>query len=181
VFDSGIINAAAKWLLNTAEVQPSEYEYYCTLHPFMTATLVVTGSAAANQTAGNASTPGSAAANQTAGNASTAAASNIASGTALVTSVSIVNGASVPTNGEFYNPDTVGTSVGSMVTWKNDDTAPHTVTSGTAQNNTLTPDGRFDSGIINAGASFQFLFDKAGEYPYYCTIHPWMTGRVTVN
>ena len=158
VFDSGIIDAAAKWLLNTADLQPAEYEYYCTLHPFMGATLVVTGGAAANQMA-----PNSRAASP------------------LVTSVSIANGASVPTNEEFFVPDPVRITVGSMVTWKNDDTASHTVTSGTVQNNTPTPDGRFDSGILNAGDSFPFVFDKAGEYPYYCTIHPWMTAKVTAS
>ena len=186
VFDSGIIDAAAKWLLNTADLQPAEYEYYCTLHPFMGATLVVTGGAAANQTAGNATTAG-AAANQTAGNATTAGAAanqmapNSRAASPLVTSVSIANGASVPTNEEFFAPDDVQVTVGSMVTWKNDDTASHTVTSGTVQNNTPAPDGRFDSGILNAGDSFSFVFDKAGEYPYYCTIHPWMTAKVTAS
>src|SRR5215204_1585007 len=186
VFDSGIIDAAAKWLLNTADLQPAEYEYYCTIHPFMGATLVVTGGAAANQTAGNATTAG-AAANQTAGNATTAGAAanqmapNSRAASPLVTSVSIANGASVPTNEEFFAPDNVQVTVGSMVTWKNDDTASHTVTSGTVQNNTPTPDGRFDSGILNAGDSFPFVFDKAGEYPYYCTIHPWMTAKVTAS
>src|SRR5215213_6757371 len=172
LFDSGIIDAAATWLLNTADLQPAEYEYYCTLHPFMGATLVVTGSSAANQTAGNTTTAG-AAANQMAPN--TRAASP------LVTSVSIVNGASLPTNEEFYAPDVARITVGSMITWKNDDTTSHTVTSGTVRNNTPTPDGMFDSGILNAGDSFPFLFDKAGEYPYYCTIHPWMTAKVTAS
>src|SRR5215204_3189331 len=172
VFDSGIIDAAATWLLNTADLQPAEYEYYCTLHPFMGATLVVTGSSAANQTAGNTTTAG-AAANQMAPN--TRAASP------LVTSVSIANGASLPTNEEFYAPDVARITVGSMITWKNDDTTSHTVTSGTVRNNTPTPDGMFDSGILNAGDSFPFLFDKAGEYPYYCTIHPWMTAKVTAS
>src|SRR5215210_2375431 len=173
LFDSGIIDAAAKWLLNTADLQPAEYEYYCTLHPFMAATLVVTGGSAANQTAGNATTAGTAAANQMAPNSRAASP--------LVTSVSIANGASVPTNEEFFAPDDVQVTVGSMVTWKNDDTASHTVTSGTIQKNTPTPDGRFDSGILNAGDSFQFVFDKAGEYPYYCSIHPWMTAKVTAS
>jgi plastocyanin len=186
LFDSGIIDAAAKWLLNTADLQPAEYEYYCTLHPFMGATLVVTGSSAANQTAGNTTTAG-AAANQTAGNTTTAGAAanqmapNTRAASPLVTSVSIANGASLPTNEEFYAPDVARITVGSMITWKNDDTTSHTVTSGTVRNNTPTPDGMFDSGILNAGDSFPFLFDKAGEYPYYCTIHPWMTAKVTAS
>jgi plastocyanin len=186
LFDSGIIDAAAKWLLNTADLQPAEYEYYCTLHPFMGATLVVTGSSAANQTAGNTTTAG-AAANQTAGNTTTAGAAanqmapNTRAASPLVTSVSIANGASLPTNEEFYAPDVARITVGSMITWKNDDTTSHTVTSGTVRDNTPTPDGMFDSGILNAGDSFPFLFDKAGEYPYYCTIHPWMTAKVTAS
>jgi plastocyanin len=192
IFDSGIINAAAKWLLNTADLEPAEYEYYCTLHPFMVATLIVTdGAAGSVQSSQNTTTPqagtsnnnqpGLSAANETGGNATTAAAPNAPSATGLVTSVSIVVGASVPTNGEFYAPNNLETTVGSMVTWNNDDSAPHTVTSGTVQNNRPTPDGKFDSGIMNAGDSFPFVFDKAGEYPYYCTIHPWMTGKVTAS
>jgi plastocyanin len=57
----------------------------------------------------------------------------------------------------------------------------YTVTSGIVENNRPTPDGSFDSGIINPGDSFPFVFDRAGEYPYYYTIHPFMTGKVTSN
>ena len=46
VFDSGLINPADAWLLNSAEIAPAEYEYYCTLHPFMVAMLVVSNGAA---------------------------------------------------------------------------------------------------------------------------------------
>ena len=196
-FDSSIINAGAKWLLNTARLQPAQYEYYCSIHPFMGAKLVVTNGAAATpgQSSGNTTTMAQAgtsnnqsraAANGTAGN-TTATAGNAASPKAplatggSVTSVSIVVGASVPTNGEFFSPNNVQTTVGSMVTWKNDDSASHTVTSGLVQTNKPTPDGRFDSSVINAGQSFRFVFDKAGEYPYYCSIHPWMAGKVTVK
>ena len=55
----------------------------------------------------------------------------------------------------------------------------HTITSGTVENNRPTPTGSFDSRLINSGDSFPFVFVKAGEYAYYCTIHPWMTGKVT--
>jgi plastocyanin len=57
----------------------------------------------------------------------------------------------------------------------------YTVTSRIVEYNRPTPDGSFDSGIINPGDSFPFVFNKAGEYPYYCTIHPFMTGKVTSN
>ena len=98
-----------------------------------------------------------------------------------MTPVSIVVGASVPTNGEFSSPETVETTVGSMVTWSNDDSVPHTVTSGVVENSSPVPDGRFDSGIMNAGDSFSFMFESTGAYPYYCLLHPFMTGQVTVN
>ena len=190
VFDSGLINPADAWILNSAEIAPAEYEYYCTLHPFMVATLVVSNGAAppsqssendtATQGAVINNQSGTSANNTAAGN-NTAAISNSPPASGSVTTVSIPVGASVPTNGQFYEPNNVDTSVGSMVTWVNDDTAPHTVTSGIVENNRPTPDGSFDSGIINPGDSFPFVFDKAGEYPYYCTIHPFMTGKVTSN
>jgi plastocyanin len=68
-----------------------------------------------------------------------------------------------------------------MVTWTNDDTVPHTVTSGVVEDNVPKPDGKFDSNILTAGKSFSFVFDTAGEYDYYCFLHPFMTGNVVVN
>jgi len=189
VFGSSLINPANSWLLNTAEIAPAEYEYYCTLHPFMAATLVVSNGAApvessANDTAslgGAINNQSSTTTNETAAgnNTNTSATSNGPPASGSVTSVSIAVGASVPTSAQSYEPNNAETTIGSMVTWINDDTAPHTVTSGTVENNRPTPDGSFDSGIINPGDSFPFLFDKAGEYQYYCSIHPWMTGKVT--
>jgi plastocyanin len=68
-----------------------------------------------------------------------------------------------------------------MITWKNEDSSPHTVTSGVVEKNAPKPDSKFDSGILGPGNTFPFVFDKAGEYPYYCMLHPYMTGKVTVN
>ncbi|HEX6281785.1 MAG TPA: plastocyanin/azurin family copper-binding protein [Nitrososphaera sp.] len=192
VFDSSLINPSDTWLLNSAEIAPAEYEYYCTLHPFMVATLVVSnGAAPPAQSSGNDTATQGAAINNQSGtsanntaagnNTNTAAISNAPPASGSVTTVSIIVGASVPTNGQFYEPNNVDTTVGSMVTWVNDDTAPHTVTSGIVENNMPASDGSFDSGIMNPGNSFPFVFDKAGEYPYYCTIHPFMTGKVTSN
>ena len=55
----------------------------------------------------------------------------------------------------------------------------HTVALRSVKNNRPRPDESFDSGIMNTGDSFPFVFDKAVEYPYYYTIHPRMTGKVT--
>lgn len=189
VFDSKLIYPGDTWLLNTAVIDAGEYDYYCTLHPNMVGVLTIAeGGAAPADGSGNTTAPENAtlgASNATAGNQSETG--NETSGTpsadsgASVTTVSIVVGASVPSNGEFYSPENVETTVGSMVTWNNEDSIPHTVTSGVVENNSPKPDGKFDSGIMNPGGSFPFVFDTAGEYPYYCMLHPWMTGRVTVN
>lgn len=193
VFDSGLINAGDTWLLNSAEMAPAQYEYYCTLHPFMAATLVVSngagtspqGSENATTTQGaGASNQSSASANNTAGNNNTTAAAAISNPSQMsgsITTISIMPGAAVLTTGKFYEPNSVETTVGSMVTWVNEDSVPHTVMSGTVENTRPKPDGSFDSGIINSGNSFPFAFDKAGEYHYYRMFHPWMTGKVTLN
>ena len=185
LFDSSFIDAGAKWLLDTTELALAEYEYYCSVHPHMVATLIVAGDGAepAGGT-GNATVPATPANQSSAGNQSSTGNETAvapASGGATVTTVSIVVGASVPTNGEFYDPESVETTVGSMVTWNNDDNLLHTVTSGLVENDNPKPDGRFDSGIMNTDDSFPFVFDAAGEYPYYCAVHTWMTGKVTVN
>jgi plastocyanin len=184
LFDSSAINQGSTWLLNTAKLDAGDYEYYCIFHTWMTGTLKVTVGGATSAGSSNA-TASQGSSNQSAGNQS--ATTNETSGTpsgngaATVTSVSIAFGASVPSNGEFFIPDSVVTTVGSMVTWKNNDNSPHTVTSGIVEKNTPKADGKFDSGILQQGDTFPFVFDAPGEYPYYCTLHPYMTGKVTVN
>jgi len=184
-FDSSLINAGASWVLNTAKLDAADYDYYCTLHPHMTGLLKVSGAAAptggsqqnaTGNTTGDQSSPA-------AGNSSSSAsnATNGNSSGGAVTNVSIVVGASVATNNQFYNPASVETTVGSMVTWKNNDSTLHTVTSGTVDNGKPTPDNKFGSDYLNNGNTFSFVFDTAGDFPYYCSIHPWMTGKVIVK
>ncbi len=95
--------------------------------------------------------------------------------------VSMPTGTSVPgceeTNACFI-PATVSISIGSTVVWMNDDTAAHTVTSGSP---TTGPDGVFDSSLVMVGASFEVTFDDAGNIDYFCMVHPWMTGTVNVS
>jgi plastocyanin len=100
---------------------------------------------------------------------------------AMSADVSISSGSSVPgceEADECFIPSTVEIGVGGTVTWTNDDTAAHTVTSGSA---TDGPDGTFDSSIFMAGKTFEHTFDEAGEYDYFCVVHPWMTGIVIVE
>ncbi|TBR20647.1 MAG: hypothetical protein EPO63_09520 [Candidatus Nitrosotenuis sp.] len=94
--------------------------------------------------------------------------------------VSIAQGASSPgceKTSECFNPDTVTATEGNTVTWTNTDTAAHTITSG----KDATFDGTFDSSLLAVGKTFSFKFESAGEYPYYCAVHPWMTGKVIVE
>ncbi|QLH11859.1 PEFG-CTERM sorting domain-containing protein [Nitrosarchaeum sp. AC2] len=69
--------------------------------------------------------------------------------------------------------------VGDTVVWQNADTAKHTITSGTVEDG---PDGIFGgSNFISPGQSYKFTFTQTGQFPYYCLIHPWMTGTVFVT
>lgn len=95
--------------------------------------------------------------------------------------VSIPPGASSPgcqTTSECFVPSEVTVDVGSEVIWSNDDTAGHTVTSGTLDGG---PDGAFDSSLFMAGKTFSYKFEEAGEFPYFCVVHPWMIGTVIVQ
>lgn len=76
------------------------------------------------------------------------------------------------------SPSVIDVKTNETVTWQNNDASIHTVTTGTTS---LGFDGRIDSGVIAAGKSFSYKFDKAGVYGYYCLFHPWMTGIVTVG
>ena len=79
---------------------------------------------------------------------------------------------------ECYIPYSLNIETGTSVTWENIDNAAHTVTSGTPQEG---PNGNFDSSIIASGATFNHEFNSPGENPYFCIVHPWMTGIVTVE
>ncbi len=77
---------------------------------------------------------------------------------------------------------------GTTVRWINEDPFSHDVTSGSVVSGRKArqvkksrhPDGRFHSGTYGQGESFERTFDDVGEYPYYCAIHPIMTGAVRV-
>ena len=76
---------------------------------------------------------------------------------------------------ECYIPAGVVVEPGTTVVWSNDDTAAHTVTS--------SPESpmSFDSGLFMADTTFEVTFEDPGEYPYWCIVHPWMTGTVVVG
>ena len=95
--------------------------------------------------------------------------------------VSIPEGSGAPggeETDECYIPATLNISTGTTVVWENNDSAAHLATSGTPSGG---PDGAFDSGMIMAGATYEFKFSDKGEFIYYCLVHPWMIGTVIVE
>ena len=71
-----------------------------------------------------------------------------------------------------FGPQTITVPVGATVSWTNRDDIPHTV---------VSTDGVFKSKVRDTDEKFSYTFDKAGTYPYYCSIHPKMTGKVVVQ
>ena len=94
-------------------------------------------------------------------------------------SVTISPGSSVPSNGKFFVPETLTVSKGTTVSWTNEDTTLHTVTSGSAESGNSGTE--FDSSYLAAGKTFQHPFNTAGTFDYYCTLHPYMKGKVVVS
>ena len=98
-------------------------------------------------------------------------------------------GAGVPgceENDMCFTPPNLTVSVGTTVTWINSDGAiPHTVTAGWPESDSIGldyPGGNgFDSDFMSGGATFEHTFEVPGEYDYYCLLHPWMIGSVTVE
>ncbi len=98
-------------------------------------------------------------------------------------SVGIPAGSSVPgceeTN-ECWIPNEVTVDVGGEVTWSNDDSAAHTVTSGTPSDSDSVG-AMFDSSLLLADTTFSYTFEEEGSVDYFCIVHPWMQGVVMVG
>jgi plastocyanin len=86
--------------------------------------------------------------------------------------VAAAPGASVKIANFTFQAPVVTVKPGTVVTWSNDDDIPHTVTA----NN-----GAFKSKVLDSGDRFSFTFAKAGEYAYFCSLHPRMTGKIIVK
>ncbi|MGH1566810.1 MAG: cupredoxin domain-containing protein [Nitrosopumilus sp.] len=96
----------------------------------------------------------------------------------LDASVVIPNGNSEVASAGFYLPLNLEISVGTVVTWINDDSVPHNIQSLDESGNVID---WFNSPPLNTGDRFEFTFDKPGVYNYYCSFHPWRVGSVTVK
>lgn len=71
-----------------------------------------------------------------------------------------------------FGPQTLTVPVGTTVVWTNSDDIPHT---------SVSTEGLFKSKVLDTDEKFSYTFTKAGTYPYYCTIHPKMTGKIVVQ
>jgi plastocyanin len=76
-----------------------------------------------------------------------------------------------------YIPSVIVIDSGNQVTWVNEDSAFHSVTSGFYGE----PSELFDSGYLDPYESFTVDFDEKGTYDFFCTLHPWMKGQVLVE
>jgi plastocyanin len=105
-------------------------------------------------------------------------ATALATGALLMSTVSVMTKAAVPPpigvtigNFTFKNP-IVTVKPGTTVTWTNADDIPHTV---------VSRDGVFKSKVLDSGDHFAFTFAKAGQFGYFCSLHPRMTGMIIVK
>ena len=81
-----------------------------------------------------------------------------------------------------YAPMAATVDQNGKVIMTNSDASVHTYTSGTVDGFTPSPDGVFDSNILNQGESFEWIADvEPGTYPYYCMLHTWMIGEIIVQ
>ena len=71
-----------------------------------------------------------------------------------------------------FGPVLLTVAPGTKVTWMNRDDIPHTI---------VADDKTFKSRALDTDETFSYTFDKPGTYPYFCSIHPHMTGTVVVK
>lgn len=165
VFDTGLVAAGDSYSLLADDLEPGTYEYFCLVHPWMESVLTVSGGEGAGD-AGALPEPDE-------------AVEPPAEAGAPALRVSMPDGSSLPDpDKDFYVPPSADVEAGALVAWSNDDIAAHTVTSGEPGPGA---GDLFDSGVMAPGATFERTFDEPGDYDYFCALHPWMTGSVSVS
>ena len=89
----------------------------------------------------------------------------------------IPNGNSEKGSHGFYEPMHLDITKETVVTWENQDVYGHTVQSQDDAGNVIPI---FNSNILLTGQTFQYKFDESGNYQYFCTLHPWRVGTISV-
>ena len=173
LFDTSIINggeeSTAVELQGASEGQT--IPYYCIVHPYMTSELtIVAAGQGGGQTQG-----GGGGANQT---GETSGAGGAATGGLTI---NILEGSSIQGSPD-YDPEELTASAGAEVSVVNQDTLPHSATSGTGPQDPNSAQ-LFDTSLINAGESATLSLAQVtpGQYDYYCIVHPYMTGKIVVQ
>ncbi|MCG8531955.1 MAG: plastocyanin/azurin family copper-binding protein, partial [Desulfovibrionales bacterium] len=77
-----------------------------------------------------------------------------------------------------FEPYALEALQGQTVSWRNLDEQGHTVASGTPGGG---PDGMFLSPVVGEGQTYEYTFEDVGTFDYFCTLHPWMLGTVTIR
>jgi len=98
------------------------------------------------------------------------------------TDVIIPSGTGVPGCEESYTcfqPNILSTKIDDTIVWFNADSAAHTITSGSPSNGGSIG-VQFDSSLFLSGTTFSHKFTQSGTFPYFCIVHPWMSGEVIV-
>ncbi|MHB1377132.1 MAG: cupredoxin domain-containing protein [Candidatus Humimicrobiaceae bacterium] len=107
------------------------------------------------------------------GSGGTAATKTTATSTETTTaSTTGAGGQAVLIKSNAFDPASLTIKVGDTVTWTNNDSYAHTVTS---------DNGAFDSGSMAGGGTFSFTFKTAGTFSYHCSIHTFMTAKIIVQ
>jgi plastocyanin len=96
----------------------------------------------------------------------------------IISSVLIPNGNFDIASKGFYIPLNLEVPTGTTVEWINEDSVPHTVQSQDEKGSII---GLFNSAPLMTGERFEHIFDESGVYHYYCSLHPWRVGIVTVR
>jgi plastocyanin len=155
-------------MMNSAYTTPAldagEYPYHCMVHPWMTGLVIVTDEHDATTSEPEPEDVPEAAPTTT----STAA-----------NTVENAQGSSTPgCEPNCFLPATITINPGESVTFSNNDSAAHTSTAGTPADG---PNGVWDSSLIMMNSAYTTPALSEGTYPYFCMVHPWMTGTVIVG
>ncbi len=99
--------------------------------------------------------------------------STSAAPTSATPSASVASSQSAVNISNFaFSPQTLTVAKGATVTWTNNDSTTHTVTSDS---------GVWDSGDLAPGKTFNYTFNQTGTFPYHCNIHTYMTAKIVVQ
>jgi plastocyanin len=152
--DSGTLASGDTYEKTFSEA--GSYDFLCLFHSDMRGTIDVVGSATPKPTPDSTPSP---------------APTPTPTPTPTPPSVTAPNTETVDIVDFAFEPARVELPAGTTVLWTNTGVAPHTVSA---------EDGSFDSGTLDAGASFEHTFTTPGTYAYLCQVHPEMTGTIEI-